>query len=77
MPWIPDDQQISEWSARLRASLPSWGVYFDPSWRLWVAVRGADKLVMASTPMKLVRRADQANGRLRGLTFQRAAELGK
>ena len=61
MPWIPSDEQISEWAGRLRAALPAWGVIYDADFGIWVAVRGRSKLVVASTPAKLFRRAVAAD----------------
>lgn len=61
VPWIPSDEQIREWAGRLRAALPGWGVLYDADFGIWVAVRGRQRLVVASTPPKLFRRAAAAD----------------
>jgi hypothetical protein len=53
----PSEEDIARWSARLRAALPGWGVFYDPVWGLWVGVRGRDALIVATTPAKLAYRA--------------------
>ena len=58
---MPSDEQISEWAGRLRAALPAWGVIYDADFSIWVAVRGRSRLVVASTPAKLFRRAVAAD----------------
>lgn len=55
MSWKPDEAQIAEYTAILRASLPGWGVVWDPSAEEWIAVRGKDAApVTAPTPAKLL-----------------------
>lgn len=59
---MPSDEQISEWTGKLRAALPGWGVLYDADFGIadfgiWVAVRGRRRLVAASTPPRLFRRA--------------------
>lgn len=39
---------------------PDWGILYDADFRIWVAVRGWDQMVAASTPAKLVHRIGRA-----------------
>jgi len=63
VPWIPDDEDIATYTAILRTTLPSWGVWWDPFTLKWNAVRGRSGTpVVADTPAGLLHRATGTRG---------------
>src|SRR5215469_13978918 len=55
VPSTPDDQDARLWLAVVRAAAPGWGVLYDPGRVRWLAVRGRETVLVASTPVDLVR----------------------
>lgn len=58
--WMQRDEDVTVTTAKLRAALPGWAVFYDPWLAVWVAVRGRRILAVGSAPSKLLARADAA-----------------
>ena len=58
---MPDDNARPDDDTRkLRARFPRWGILFDPRESVWIAVRGKQALVAASSPEKLTEQVQAA-----------------
>ena len=58
---MPDvNAHTADDTRKLRARLPRWGILFDPLESVWVAVRGKQTLVAASSPEKLTEQVEAA-----------------
>ena len=55
-----DNAYAADDMRRLRARFPRWGIVFDPLESMWVAVRGKQALVAASSPEKLTEQVEAA-----------------
>jgi len=55
-----DSVHAGDDTRKLRARFPRWGILFDPTESVWVAVRGRQTLVAASNPDKLTEQVEAA-----------------